>query len=185
MRFVKGYKILSSRRLAPLDKRVAQLDFKSLPLLIFPTSPITGIRESKSVVVNNKTTAGANRPSIVASLVRTEESSTSNGCGVPRSESYVLSSDTTNKEANSPLLDRKETQISITQEKKENDKDDYASDPETGCEEEQGRGEEDDLQQRATTKGSGDGLDTSCRLERAESGRESPGDERGSKDKVS
>jgi len=167
MRFVKGYKILSTRRLAPLDKRIAKIDFKSLPILVSP-----GPRESKSVV--NKT--NPNRPSIVASLVRTEESTT----GVPRSESYVLSSDTTKDTSSPTQLDRKETQASLIK----NDKDGYGSDPETGGEEEPARDrEEDDLRQRATTKSDGDGLDTSCRLE--QSGRESPGDEAGSKDKVS
>lgn len=86
MRFVKGYRILSTRRLAPLDKRIAKLDFKSLPI---PTSPNVP-RESKSVVIfNNKTlTSSTIRPSVMTtSLVRTEESS-GGSPGVPRSESY-------------------------------------------------------------------------------------------------
>jgi len=177
MRFVKGYRILSTRRLAPLDKRIAKIDFKSLPT----SSPLIP-RESKSIVFNK--TSGGTRPSVLnTSLMRTEESTT-----ITLQSGVLLRSDSFddgNKSpgTSSPILDKKE----LTG-KKENDREGYASDPELLVDDEPGReGERDDydFRARAPTNTSGNGLDASARIiDRTENGRDSPapGDEPGYKD---
>jgi len=210
MRFVKGYKILSNRRLAPLDKRIATLDFKNLP----ETSPITTSppRESKSVV--SKVILKDNRTSVaVPSVIKTES--------VVRlddsTKGAILDGEKKETRSTNPLTDKKEnpstveTNHTLSDKKDEKqsvpltiqqqlavsatsdgDKDGYASDPEQLTGNVSG-GDDDndelDFRARGATKSSG-GLDTSARLEmfrdRADSGgADREGDDQpGSKEKA-
>jgi len=63
MRFVKGHRILSTRRLAPLDKRIQKLDLRALQ----PITPSLAPRESKSVLYEKSKSVNNYRPSFVAS----------------------------------------------------------------------------------------------------------------------
>jgi len=141
MRFVKGYRILSTRRLAPLDKRIAKIDFKSLGLPSSPLSPNLP-RESKSIIFN-KTLTGGMRPSVMnASLMQKEESTTASlQTGVLlRSDSFGYASDPEQLVEDEPGREVED------EPGREGERDDY------------------DFRARAPTQTSGNGLDTSARI---------------------
>jgi len=174
MRFVKAYRILSTRRLAPLDKRIAQIDFKSLPQLVQQAPS----RESKSVLINNERKAtkalSRERPSVMTSSLVKLDDSKSGSTALIKSDSYVVL-DNLDK---SPLLDKKENQPENKKTVKEEEKEGYVSDPEvaSGGEGEEPGGDHDDFDDR--NRAASGGLEISARLNRADSGVETPDKER-------
>jgi len=176
MRFVKAYRILSTRRLAPLDKRIAKLDFKNLPQSIPQPGPP---RESKSVVLYKQATLTRERPSIMtSSLIKLDDSKSG----------ALLKSDSFIEADKSPVLEKKDNPSENKKVGKEEEKEGYVSDPEvaSGGEGEPGvEGFSDDYDDRI--RAASGGLEISVRLDRADSAGREPldQDQPGSKEKVS
>jgi len=163
MRFVKGYRILSARRLAPLDKRISKIDFKALPTTTIQTG---APRESKSVILQErsktaKATLSRNGlPSTVSGSLLKMDDSRSGLSPILKSDSIDRYGEKEKSErGTSPVPDNKEDQNNVKKEvkKEEGEKDGYISDPEvaSGGDLEEPGGDDFDPRNRAATKSSG------------------------------